>query len=138
MRSLRMPERRLGEMKRLRLCAVALASLSAIGACTVTGVARADPSTSTTLTYHFTGCSGPAGTPTIFDAVKQPSEAAAVHLTSGSGTFIFIEAVDVATGTVLFTTPGFTHNNLPTITCSLIHPVTHELVRVTGFIAPVG
>jgi hypothetical protein len=125
-------------MRRLRLCAVALAFLSVIGAGTVAGVARADPSTPTTLTYYLTDCTGPAGTPTTIDAVKQPGEAAAIHLTSGSGTFIFIEAVDVATGTVSFTTPGFTHNDLPTITCSLIHPVTGKLVLVTGFIAPVG
>jgi hypothetical protein len=116
---------------------VALACL-AIGAGTVGGVARADPSTSTTLTYHFTDCSGPAGTPTTFDAVKQPSESAALQLTSGSGTFVLIEAVDVATGATLFTTPGFVYNNLATITCSLIHPVTGQHVLITGFIAPVG
>jgi hypothetical protein len=124
-------------LKRLRLRVVVLASL-AIGAGAVGGVARADPSTSTTLTYHFTDCSGPAGTPTTFDAVKQPSESAALQLTSGSGTFVLIEAVDVATGATLFTTPGFNYNNLPTITCSLIHPVTGKHVLITGLIAPVG
>ncbi|MGE5155916.1 MAG: hypothetical protein ACM3JP_00275 [Betaproteobacteria bacterium] len=100
--------------------------------------AAAHPSTPSTLTYHLTDCSGPAGTPAQFDAVKQPGGAAALHLVDGSGMFIATQAVDVATGTVLFSTPGFGHNDLPTVTCLAIHPVTQTLQSVTGLLIPIG
>jgi hypothetical protein len=90
------------------------------------------------LTYEFTACTGPTGTPTEFDAVKQPGEGAALHLTDGSGTFIAMAATDVATGAVLFETPGFQHNNLPTVTCSVINPRNGPEQLVTGLIVPVG
>jgi hypothetical protein len=111
--------------------------LAALLAVTTAPTAAAHPSTPTTLTYHFTDCSGPAGTPITFDAVKQPGGAAALHLLDASEIFIAVEAIDVETGTTLFSTPGFEHNNLPTITCQLVHPVTTTLESVTGFIAPV-
>ena len=100
--------------------------------------AAAHPSTPATLTYHFTNCTGPAGTPAVFDAVKQPGGAAALHLVDGSGIFIAVQAVDVESGTILFSTPGFEHNGLPTVACLLIHPVTQTLQSVVGKIAPVG
>jgi hypothetical protein len=108
----------------------ASASLSTAGA-------SAAPSTPRTLTYHLSACVGPAGTPTTLDGVKQPSEAAALHLMDGGGNFIFMKAVDVATGDVAFATPGFDHNDLPTVTCHLIHPVTEAESIVTGLISPV-
>jgi hypothetical protein len=107
------------------------------GMLAVSGTVTAHPSTPTTLTYHFTDCSGPAGTPTTFDAVKQPGGAAALHLVDGSGIFVAVQAIDAKSGTILFTTPGFLHNNLPTISCELIHPVTLTLQSVTGVVAPI-
>jgi hypothetical protein len=101
------------------------------------GTVAAAPSTPRTLTYHFTDCSGPAGTPATIDAVKQPGEAAALHLVDGSGVYVLMEAIDLETGDILFTTPGFDKNDLPTVTCRLIHPVTGELSLITGVIAPV-
>jgi hypothetical protein len=89
------------------------------------------------LTYHLTDCEGPAGSLGSIDGVKQPSEAAALHLNDGS-VYVFMKAVDAVTGAVLFETPGFEHNTLPTVTCDLIHPVTGEQSIVTGLIAPVG
>ena len=103
-----------------------------------TGAAAAHPSTRTTLTYHFTDCSGPAGTPPTFYAVKQPGGAAALHLVDGSGIFVAVQAIDAESGTVLFTTPGFLHNNLATTNCELIHPVTGTRQAVTGVIAPIS
>jgi hypothetical protein len=120
-----------------RFNAALLSALAcAAGFLSATG-ASAAPSTPRTLTYHLTGCSGASGTPTSLDGVKQPSEAAALQLTDGSGTFVFMKAVDAETGAVLFATPGFEHNNLPTVTCDLIHPVTGDESIVTGLIAPV-
>ncbi len=100
--------------------------------------AWAAPSTARTLTYEFTGCTGPAGTPTAFDAVKQPGEAAALHLADGTGNFIAMAAIDVATGDLLFMTPGFENNDLSTVTCSVINPRNDRLQLVTGLIVPLG
>ncbi len=121
------------------LMRVATAGLLA-GTLTVLSVssAAAGPSTSKTLTYHLTDCTGPAGTPTDFFAVKQPGGAAALHLVDGPGVFIAVQAVDVASGTVLFSTPGFEHNHLPTVTCLAIHPVTRTLQSVTGILVGLG
>jgi hypothetical protein len=110
----------------------------AAGAAVPAAAASAEPSTPSTLTYEFTACTGPAGTPTHFDAVKQPGGAAALHLTAGSGVFIAVEAVDVDTGALLFTTPGFQQNDLTTLTCSLVNPTNGREQLVTGFIVPVG
>ena len=98
--------------------------------------AWAAPSTPETLRYELTGCSGPAGTPTSLVGLKQPSEAAALHLTTG-GHFIFMEAVDATTGQVLFSTPGFGNNSLSLVTCDLTHPTTQEKSIVRGLITPV-
>jgi hypothetical protein len=100
--------------------------------------ASADPSTPSTLTYEFTDCSGPAGTPTQFDAVKQPGEAAALHLSDGGGLFIAVAAVDIETGDLLFTTPGFESNGLATVTCSVVNPRNGREQLVTGLVVPVA
>ena len=111
----------------------------AIGVSAAVGVARADPSSPKTLVYHFTSCTGPAGTPSSFDAVKSPSNGASLHLTNGTGTFVIEEAFDVTTNTLQFTTPGFDHNNVATTTCTLLsHPVTGDHLTVTGVITPAG
>jgi len=98
-------------------------------------VAGASPPTP--LRFQFTDCSGPAGTPARFEAVKEPSSGAALHLVDGSGIFIAVQAVDVETGRVLFSTPGFDHNKLPTVACRLVHPVTQARLSIIGLIAPV-
>ena len=116
----------------LSRCIGALLALAAAAALPAAAVAA--PSTPSTLTYAFTDCSGPAGTPTEFKAVKQPGEGAALHVTDGSGVFIAVQAVDVDTGAVLFTTPGFEHNELPTVTCSVLNPRNEREQLVTGLI----
>src|ERR1035437_4104949 len=97
-------------------------ALSLTGAVAVAPSAWAAPSS--TLTYELTGCTGPSGTPAHFDAVKQPSGAAALRLTNGSAVFVLMEAIDTTTKAVLFSTPGFQHNGLPTVTCDLTQPTT--------------
>jgi hypothetical protein len=123
---------------RFRSSLAVLATAVAVAGALPGAAAWAAPSTPRTLTYEFTGCTGPAGTPVAFDAVKQPGEGAALHLTDGSGNFIAMAATDVATGDLLFMTPGFEHNNLPTVTCSVINPRNDRLQLVTGLIVPVG
>ena len=77
---------------------VLAASIAAVGALPTQG-AWADPSTPRTLTYVLTGCTGPAGTPATLVGFKQPSEAAALHLTTGAK-YVFMRAVDAVTGDV--------------------------------------
>ena len=68
--------------------------------------------------------------------VKQPSQAAAVHLLDGRGNFLFMRAEDLD-GNLLFEVPGFTgRNGLPTITCINTSPLSGTTARVTGYIAP--
>jgi hypothetical protein len=95
--------------------------------------ASAAPSTPATLTYEFKNCEG--SREGDFSAVKQPSGAAGLQVTDGSATFVFMESIDVATGTVEFTTPGFKHNGLPTVTCDLT--LNQQVLVVTGLLAPV-
>jgi hypothetical protein len=123
-------------MARTRLLIAMLALVA--GAGLSEAAASAAPSTPNTLTYEFTGCTGPG--PTEFDAVKQPGEAAALHLTDGSGVFIALAAVDVETEAELFKTPGFERNALSetTITCSVVNPRNGREQLVTGLIVPVG
>src|SRR5215207_5788503 len=45
-------------------------------------------------------------------------------------------ALDVETGEVLFMTPGFQQNNLPTVTCSVINPRNGREQLVTGSSLP--
>jgi hypothetical protein len=125
-------------MTRFRASVAVLATAVGVAGALPAAVAWAAPSTPRTLTYEFTACSGPAGTPTAFDAVKQPGEGAALHLVDGSGNFIAMAATDVETGDLLFMTPGFEHNELPTVTCSVINPRNDRLQLVTGLIVPVG
>jgi hypothetical protein len=122
-------------MARFRLPIALLAVV--VGAALSDAAASAAPATPSTLTYEFENCTGPA--PTEFDAVKQPGEGAALHLADGS-IFIAIAAVDVETGDLLFTTPGFDHNALTTntVTCSVLNPRNGREQIVTGLIVPVG
>jgi hypothetical protein len=102
------------------------------------GVASAAPDNDATLVYSFTNCDGHAD----FQAVKQPSGAASVHLVDGSGNFLFMRAVvlgdqgDLLDGTVLFDTRGITSGaaNVETVTCDVVSPLDGVLVRTTGFI----
>jgi hypothetical protein len=111
---------------------IALLALVA-GAVLPAAAASAEPSKPSTLTYMLT-CPGP----TKFSAVKQPGGAAALRLTDSTSVFIAVEAVDVETGVPLFTTPGFQHNGLTTVTCAVVNPTNGRTQAVTGLLVPVG
>ena len=131
-------------MKRLRPFLAALACISAIAATTV-AVAHADPSNSVTVTWTFTNCTGPAGTPTTFDTLR-------VEFTTPSDLIVGPGLFFVTSGTALYnpfmvtnldtggsgTTPGFDHNNLLLVTCNTTSPVTGTHYLFTGFLTPVG
>jgi hypothetical protein len=122
--------------RRMARAVGAMSLLAAMFAVSVVPVA-ADPSTPTTLVFTFTECLGPTGLLPDFSAVKQPGDGAALHLTDGRGIFVAVAATDAVSGVVLFATPGFEHNGLPTIACLLEHPVTHRMEAVVGMLTPV-
>jgi hypothetical protein len=132
-------------MKRLKPFLAALACVSAIAATTV-AVAQADPANFGTVTWPFTNCTGPAGTPTTFDAVRQ-------EFTTPNGDIVGMPGLFLLTsGTELFnpfmvtnldtggsgTNPGFEHNNLLLVTCETTSPVSGTHYLFTGFLTPVG
>jgi hypothetical protein len=133
---------------RLRRSAATFVCVSAVVGGVLGGVANADPGNSRTLTYYFTQCvASTGGSVPDFQAVKQLSQAAALHLLNGSGNFVAMNAVVLgdqtvngtfyADGTVLFATPGFSGTNgLPTITCTNTSPLSGITERVSGYIAP--
>ena len=131
----------------LRRSMATFACLSVIAGSVLGGSAQADPSNTGTVTYDFTDCvASTGGDVEDFQAVKQFGEGAALHLLDGSGNFVAMKAVvegnqtvngtDYVHGQVLFATPGFDTNGLPTITCTNTSPVSGITARVTGYIAP--
>jgi len=83
----------------------------------------------------LTQCEGPPGTPPTLTGVKQPGEAAALHLTNGDR-FIFMWAAAATNpDEPFFETPGFDHNDIALVECELVQPETGVIVR--GLITPV-
>jgi hypothetical protein len=86
------------------------------------------------LQAHFFDCTGPAGTPTSFDAALQ-HPGAAWHLTDSRQIFIGMIGFDETTNTLLVLTPGFERNAVPTVTCRsvrLFGPLVGHVFRIVG------
>lgn len=119
-------------MGRYRFVAIAVAVTGVCGAL-APGAWTALPPQSTPLRYELENCDGPTGSLTGF---KQPGEAAALHLTNG-GKYIFMEAFPTGDEEhPFFTTPGFDHNNLALVTCTLSQPLQDTPTTVRGLITP--
>jgi hypothetical protein len=126
------------EHRKLRQLGTRSLIASVLSSALFAGVAAAAPDNDATLVYSFTNCDAHAD----FQAVKQPSGAASVHLLDGSGNFLFMKAVvlgdqgDLLDGTVLFDTPGITSRaaRLGLVTCDVVSPLDGVLVRTTGFL----
>jgi hypothetical protein len=132
-------------MKRLRPFLAALACVSAMAATTV-AVAQADPSNFGTTTWTFTNCTGPAGTPTGFDAVRQEFTTPSGNIvgmpdvflsTGGSELFLVFMATNLDTGAT-GTSQGFDHNGLLLVTCDTTSPFSGTHYRFTGFLTGIG
>jgi len=135
-------------MKRFRPFLVALACASAMAA-TTAAVAQADPANSGTTIWTFTNCTGPAGTPTTFDAARQefttPPQSGGfitgmpdVFLSSsGSELFLVFMATNLDTG-VTGTSSGFDHNGLLLVSCETTSPFSGTHYLFTGFLTPVA
>ena len=132
-------------MKRIRPFLAVLACVSAMAA-TMVAAARADPSNSNFGgMWTFTDCTGPAGTPSTFDAVARsfttPSGitfgAVNWFLTNGTATFQPKVVTNLDTGDSFSTGAGFANNNVP-VTCETTGPVSGTHYLMSGVLTPIG
>ena len=117
-----------------KLAFVMAASL--LVAITGAAAAKADPGGPNGANFqaHFFDCTGPAGTPTSFDAESQHL-GAAWHLTDSPQIFIGLIGFDETTNTLVIVTPGFERNAVEAVTCRSFGANGH-LFRVTGVLTP--
>jgi len=86
---------------------------------------------------HFYDCTGPAGTPSSFDAVSQ-HRGAAWHLTDSNQIFNALIGFDETTNTLVVVTPGFNVNAVEAVTCRSVRPDTGHVFLLTGVLTPAG
>jgi ABC-type transport system substrate-binding protein len=110
-----------------------IAAASLFIALAVPATAQAEPGGpgGANLQAHFYDCTGPAGTPTSFDAVLQV-RGAAWHLTDSRQIYEPMIGFDETTNTLVVLTPGFELNAVPTVTCRSVRPDTGHVFRLTG------
>ena len=80
---------------------------------------------------HFYDCSGPAGTPSSFDAELQHL-GGAWHLTDSRQIFEPMVGFDETANTQAVVTPGFERNAVPSVTCRAVSVVNGHVYRLTG------
>jgi hypothetical protein len=118
-----------------KLAVVMAASL--LVAITVAAAANADPGgpDGANVQAHFFDCTGPAGTPTSFDAELQVL-GTAWHLTDSRQIFIGMIGFDETANTLVVVTPGFNVNAVPAVTCRAVRADSGHVFRVTGVLTP--
>ena len=106
-------------------------------AITVVAAAAAEPGGPDGANFqaHFFDCTGPAGTPTSFDAESQHL-GAAWHLTDSRQIFVGLIGFDETTNTLVVLTPGFERNAVPAVTCRSVRASNGHVFRVTGVLTP--
>jgi len=110
-----------------------IAAASLLAALAVAAPAHAEPGgpDGANNQAHFYDCTGPAGTPSSFDAESQHL-GAAWHLTGSQQIFVGLIGFDETTNTLLVTTPGFEGNAVPAVTCRAVRPSNGHVIRITG------
>jgi hypothetical protein len=84
---------------------------------------------------HFFDCTGPAGTPTSFDAELQVL-GTAWHLTDSRQIFEGMVGFDETANTQVVVTYGFNVNAVPAVTCRSVRADSGHVFRVTGVLTP--
>jgi hypothetical protein len=122
-------------MKPVRPFVPLLACLSIVVGIFSVEVARADPDSPAT---YFFDCSGPAGTPTSFYAVREAgSVGSGYHLTDGTAIFVVVIFDDVTSG-VSFSPPGLSQSGNVTTTCTVTSSISGDTLLLSGFLTPVS
>ena len=106
---------------------------SLLVAVTVAAAAKAEPGGPDGAKFraHFFDCTGPAGTPTSFDAESEHL-GAAWHLTGSRQIFVGLIGFDETTNTLVIVTPGFNVNAVESVTCRSVRADNGHQYRVTG------
>jgi len=114
-----------------------IAAASLLAALTVGATAQAEPGgpNGANLQAHFFDCTGPAGTPTSFDAELQV-RGAAWHLTDSRQIFNVLIGFDETANTLVVVTPGFERNAVPAVTCRSVRADSGHVFRLTGVLTP--
>ena len=114
-----------------------IAAASLVVALAVPATALAEPGGPDGANFqaHFFDCTGPAGTPTSFDAESQ-HRGAAWHLTDSRQIFVGLIGFDETTNTLVILTPGFERNAVPAVTCRSVRADSGHVFRVTGVLTP--
>jgi len=114
-----------------------IATASLLVALAVPGTALAEPGGPDGANFlaHFFDCTGPAGTPTSFDAESQHL-GAAWHLTDSRQIFVGLIGFDETANTLVILTPGFLRNAVPAVTCRSFRASNGHVFRVTGVLTP--
>ena len=117
-----------------------IAAASLLAALAVGATAQAEPGgpDGANLQAHFFDCTGPAGTPTSFDAELQ-HPGSAWHLTDSRQIFIGMIGFDETANTQVVVTPGFELNAVEAVTCRSVRvfgPLAGHVFRVTGVLTP--
>jgi hypothetical protein len=118
-------------MRKLALAAAAYLLV----AMTFAGAAHAEPGgpNGANIQLHFFDCTGPAGTPTSFDAEFQV-HGAAWHLIDSHRIFEAMIGFDETANTPVVDTRGFHVNAVPQVTCRT--EINGHVFRVTGILTP--
>ena len=118
-----------------KLAFVMAASL--LVAMTVAAAAQAEPGgpDGANVQAHFFDCTGPAGTPTSFDAESQHL-GSAWHLTDSRQIFVGLIGFDETANTLVILTPGFERNAVAAVTCRSVRASSGHVFRVTGVLTP--
>ena len=114
-----------------------VAAASLLVALAVPATAQAEPGGPDGANFqaHFFDCTGPAGTPTSFDAELQV-RGTAWHLTDSRQIFIVMIGFDETANTLVVTTHGFEVNAVPAVTCRSVRADSGHVFLLTGVLTP--
>lgn len=121
------------ERRTSRRTAAFLATFGLVaGMFVLTGTARAEPTGGPAITVTLFNCSGPAGTPTSFQIMKEPNPGVAAHIVGSTDLFKRTLLTDLDAGVTV--TWGPKNDDKPLITCDVV-ALNGDRLLVKGFIA---
>ena len=116
-----------------------IAAALLLAALAVGATAQAEPGgpDGANVQAHFFDCTGPAGTPSSFDAELQ-HPGGAWHLTDSRRIFEPMIGFDETANTLVVVTPGFNLNAVPAVTCRSVREFdgSGHVFRLTGVLTP--
>lgn len=116
-------------------CIAAASLLAAVAVPATAQAAEPGGPDGANLQVHFYDCTGPAGTPTSFDAELQ-HRGAAWHLTDSRQIYEPMISFDETTNTQAVVTYGFNVNAVSAVTCRAVNVVNGHVYRLIGVLTP--